>query len=431
MPIFRPVERRGAVATGSPAFNPFENPAVPLASVGFDGVWGTEQDAGEAVTVEGSLVLPIVYRCVDLLTNVIASCPLQVWRKRDLQEIDNPLFDPANDEMTYTPYELVQLSGAYMALWGNTFIFKKRDNFDRIIDLKPLYPDLVEVKVDREGSGRKIFLVKHLDAQGNPDEGRKPQVFTDFEIMHIQRLGIDGMQGLSPIQQAQRTVGTAIAGDRLAGRFLRNGSQLGGIIKIKAPLKSQAQAEGIKARWNASHAGVAAAGDVAVLDAETDYQNVTIPPDQLQFLESRRWQTTEIARMFGIPPHLVGDVEKSTSWGTGIEVQNIGFEAYTISAYTTPYEQRTTREVVNVRGQYAAFDMTKLMRGSTQERYGAYATALGAGWITGNEVRKKENMKPLKGLNKPFPPKGGAPQLTPDGQPNPGPGSPPPGSDND
>jgi HK97 family phage portal protein len=143
------------------------------------------------------------------------------------------------------------------------------------------------------------------------------------------------------------------------------------------------------------NAGVAHAGDVAVLDAETDFQSVTIPPDQLQFLESRRWQTTEIARWFGVPPHLVGDVEKSTSWGTGIEVQNVGLTTYTLRGHTDPIEQRHTREVVQTRGHRARFNLDDLMRGSTAERYTALASAVGGPWMTRNEARKGEKRMPL------------------------------------
>jgi HK97 family phage portal protein len=189
---------------------------------------------------------------------------------------------------------------------------------------------------------------------------------------------------------------------------------------VKAPLRSQTQAEGIKSRWMSNNAGVANAGNVAVLDAETDFQSVTIPPDQLQFLESRRWQTTEIARWFGVPPHLVGDVEKSTSWGTGIEQQNLGLNTYTLSGHTTPIEQRVGREVVTTRGQFAQFNLDELMRGSTQERYQALSTAVGGPWMTRNEARISENKKPLPDpdYDELLPPQGiGPSDATDDSQP--------------
>lgn len=406
MTFFR-TETRGAVASGSPTYNPFENPSTPLSSVGFDYVWGRkDNDAGITVTTDTAIALPIVYRCISLLSTVIAGCPIDVYRKSD-QELIQPfaLFDSGNTAMTYTQFELWELVVAYLCGWGNAFVYKKRNPYDGIIDLKPIYPDLVEVKPGPDGS--KVFLVKRTNDDGSIDNISKPQVFTDWEIMHIPGLGYNGLTGMSPIKYAEQTIGTAIAADKLAAKFYSAGTQLGGIIKIKVPLRNQTQADRIKARWMQKNAGVAHAGDVAILDAESDWQDVTIPPDQLQFLESRRWQTTEIARLFGIPPHLVGDVEKSTSWGTGIEQQNIGFIAYTISGWINRIEQRLTREIVATRGQYARFNLEHLMRGDTAERYQAYAQALASGWISADEIRKKEQMKPLGGQwAKPFPPAG-------------------------
>src|SRR5262249_45462575 len=231
-----------------------------------------------------------------------------------------------------------------------------------------------------------------------------PLILTTFEVMHIPGFGYNGIIGLSPIQKAHRTIGTAIAADKLAARFYSKGTLLSGVIKVKAPLASQTQADKIRNRWVQKSGGVSHGAEVAVMDAETEFQPLTIPPDSLQFLESRRWQTTEIARLFGIPPHLVGDVEKSTSWGTGIEQQNVGFVAYTIASYTERIQQRVSREIVNTRGQYAEFDLTKLMRGDTAERFTAYANGIQWGWLTRNEARAAENLEPIEGLDIPLTP---------------------------
>jgi HK97 family phage portal protein len=395
--ILRP-ERRNVVVSGSPTYNAFENPAVPLQAVGFDDVFGSNRsDAGETVTPDTASTVGTFYRCLFLLSSVVGACPIEVFRKRDHQLIENDLFDEANDEMTFTPFELMQLVMVYRLIWGDSFVYKKRDGNEQIIDLKPLYPDLVEIDFEKDpetGELRKIFKVKKRRADGSINETAKPYVYTDFDVMHIPNVGLNGVTGLSVVNCMAQSLGTAIAADKLAAKFYSKGTQLGGIIKIKAPLKNQAQAEGIKARWMSKNAGVAHAGEVAILDAETDFQSVTIPPDQLQFLESRKWQTTEIARWFGVPPHLVGDVEKSTSWGTGIETQNLGLNTYTLNGHITPIEQRFTREVVQTRGHVARFNLDSMMRGTTQERYAALATAVGGPWMSVNEARIAENKKP-------------------------------------
>lgn len=398
---------------GSPTYNPFNNPAVPLASVGFDNVYGLMQRAnnasGEAVTPDRAMALPTVWRCIGLLATVIAGCPLMTYRTKDKEPIPVPALDPANPNTTYTQFELWELVTAHLCLWGNAYIMKIRNNADAITDLKPVVPALVQVKtckVDGRHTDGKLFKVEQHDQDGKLT-GYKD--YGNWDIMHIPGLGYNGLAGMSPLQVAAQTYGTSMAADKLAARFFTNGTQLSGVINVKAPLADQTQADEIKRRWQNVNAGTGHAGMVAVLDAETSFQPLTIPPDSLQFLESREWQASELARLYGIPPHLIGDESKSTSWGTGIEQQNIGFVAYTVAGWTSRIEQRVTREIVNTRGQYATFDLVELMKGSTSERFTSYATAIQWGWMTRNEARIREDMKPLPGLDKPLQPLNMAP----------------------
>lgn len=394
MPIFRPAETR-VVASGPGTYNPFENPSVPLASVALDNAWSTQpNDSGEVVGPEQAIGIPTVYRCLSLLSTVIGSCPLKVYRgdkKEDVTHL-HKLLAVYNPEMTFTQYELMELIVIYLGIWGNAYVFKKRDAFGNIIDLKPIYPGIVCPKLNKQGV--KVFEVKHRRSDGTVDDSKPPDEYTQRDIMHIPGLGYNGLVGFSPIDIFGQTLGTAIAADRLAARFYSRGTQLGGIIKVAVPLKDDGTAEGIKRRWGSLHQGVGHAGEVAVLDAETDYQDITIPPDKLQFLESRRWESTEIARWFGIPPHLIGDVEKSTSWGSGIEQQNLGLFTYSVGGWTGRIEQRYTREIVDTRGHCAEFDVDRLMRGSMTERYAALAQATGGPWMSRNEARLRENMQP-------------------------------------
>lgn len=445
MSLFRAERREFA---GSPTYNPFENPSVPLASVGFDSVYGLLQHqnngSGEVVTPDRALALPTVWRCVGLLGTVIAGCPLMVYKDPGKKSIRVPAIDPNNTDTTYTQYELWELIVAHLALWGNAYVRKIRNASDAIVDLQPIYPGIVKVsrgKVDGKHTDGKWFRIEDGSPAGYTDYG-------NWDVMHIPGLGYDGVRGLSPLQVASQTYGTSMAADKLAAKFFSNGTQLSGVIEVKAPLADQSQADEIKRRWQNVNAGTSHAGMVAVLDAETTFQPLTIPPDSLQFLQSREWQASELARMYGIPPHLIGDESKSTSWGTGIEQQNIGFVAYTIAGWTSRIEQRVTREIVNTRGQYATFDLVELMKGSTTERFAAYAQAIQWGWMTRNEAREREDMEPLPGLNKPLQPLNLAPSdvtgpqptagLTaapadpgPDGLPQPtsGSGQPTPGKD--
>lgn len=391
--------------------NPFENPSVPLSNLGLDSFTGLLQrsDSGEPVTIDTSLTIPTMWRCVGLLSTIIAGCPLRAYKVEGKKEIFPDLLSPGNGNMRYTQFELWELVVSHIMLWGNAYILKWRDpdigidGYRPIADLRPIDPSRVEVKIDKQ-THEKIFEVTRVDENGNPIPDMHPIILTTYEVMHIPGLGYNGVIGLSPVQNSIRTLGTAMAADKLAARFYSKGTLLSGIINVKAPLADQTQADGIRERWLSRSGGVAHGAEVAVLDAETSFQPLTIPPDSLQFLESRRWQTTEIARMFGIPPHLVGDVEKTTSWGTGIEQQNIAFGSYTVSSYTNRIGQRVSREVIPMSTQFCEFDLNKIMRGSMAERFSAYAVAITAGWMTRNEARLMENKEPMKGLDVPLMP---------------------------
>lgn len=393
---------RSQFATGGATYNPFENPALPLSSVALDGVFGGGGSvAGPSVTPDSALTIPTLFRCVSLIASLIAGCPLITYRNPGKKTVLVPALDPLNSNTTYTQYELWELVLTHLLLCGNAYVLKVKNAADRVTDLRPIWPGRVSVKP--APGGGKIFYVKQVDADGKllPDA---PTKYTPDELMHIPGLGYDGLTGLSPIAYAKQTLGTAIAGDRLAARFYSNGTQLAGIIKTAVPLKSENDADEIKRKWAIKNSGLGAAGGVAVLDAETEFQPLTIPPEQLQFLESRRWQTNEIARLYGIPPHLVGDVEKSTSWGSGIEQQNTAFVAYTLAAWANRIEQRVTREVVGTRGQVSCFDFSSLLRGDMTERFNAYAIAVQWGYMTRNEARIREAWEPIDGLNEPLQP---------------------------
>lgn len=395
---------------GSPTFNPFESPAVPLASVGLDSVYGMlgrqNNSSGETVTPDRALALPTVWRCIGLLATVIAGCPLITYNNKK-KTVVVPALDPFNPDTTYTQYELWELAVSHLCLWGNAYIKKVRNQAGAIVDLQPIVPAIVRVKagkVDAKHTDGKYFAVEQWVPDGDAFVMSGTNTYGNWDIMHIAGMGYDGIRGLSPLQVAAQTYGTSMAADKLAAKFFQNGTILSGVINVKAPLADQTQADEIKRRWRNVNSGLGHAGDVAVLDAETTFQPLTIPPEALQFLESREWQSSELARMYGIPPHLIGDESKSTSWGSGIEQQNIGFVAYTIAGWTSRIEQRVSREIVNVRGEYSAFDLTELMKGSTTERFTAYAQAIQWGWMTRNEARIREDMQTLPGLDAPLTP---------------------------
>ena len=403
---------------GDPTYNPFERPSMPLASLALDGVLGGNSggDSGEQVDPLKGFAIPTAFRCIAIIATVIASLPIE---EIDDETQDAEVWTLFKNLTSYTAFEIKEIMGAHLAGWGNFFARKVYSTIPArsktLTDLVPIYPG--DVKVIRV-KGVKTYRIKKRNEDGSlavgaaSADGQANPVYDDIPagpdcpIFHVAGMGYDGLQGVCPILLAGQTFGTTIAADRLAARFYSRGQQLGGILKVKVPLTKQGQADAMKQSWRNSHGGVQNAGDVAVLDSETDFQAITIAPEALQFLQSRQWQATEVARMWGVPPHLIGELVKSTSWGAGIEQQNIGFVTYTIRGYTDRIEQRCEREFGLV-GKTYEFDLDRMLRGSMMERFQAYGQAIGWGWMLRSEARLNERMKALDpkfGLDTPLTP---------------------------
>lgn len=376
----------------------FENPSISLSDASL-----IQMFSGDTVTAAGPMISPAkafgssisAYRAIALLSGMAAGLPLKVYRYRDkVEQICRALEDPGFDR---TPFEFKELCFAHLLGWGNAYVYKRRNGFDAIDALLPIAPDRVRVKVDQQTIGQATKLFEVRDANG----AYVPM--TNREIMHVPGLGYDGVQGLSPLGVARQALGIQSAADELAARQYTSGNMIGGILTTDKALTQQ-QADAIKSRWREKMQGNRNAHDVAVLDAGMSFTATTLKPDDAQFLETRRWEVVEVARVYGLPPHMLGDVERSTSWGTGIEQQNIAMVSYTLKSWLDRFEQRVTREVVTPRTQYAEFLVDGLLRGSIAERYAAYSTGISMGFMTRNEVRVKENMQPLDGLDEPLQP---------------------------
>jgi HK97 family phage portal protein len=390
MGLFRPETRAS-----------FENPSISLSDASLIQMFSgdTQTSAGPIVSETGAISTMVsVYRAIALLSGMAAGLPLKTYRYAGKSEVlVRPLLDPGYGR---TPYELWETVMVHLLGWGNAFVHKERNAFGAIENLVPINPGRVRPKVYRPGelmpdSAVKVFEVKQPDGSYIP--------LTNYDLMHIPGLSYDGVLGLSPVGVARQAIGTQMAADDLASRQYSNGNMIGGILTTDRALTQQ-QADAIKSRWREKMQGVRHAHDVAVLDAGMSFQATTMAPEEAQFLQTRRWQTIEIARVFGIPPHLLGDVERTTSWGTGIEQQNIAFVAYTLRPWLTRIEQRISFEIVAPKTQFAEFEINGLLRGSAPERAAFYANGIQWGWLTRNEARIKENLVPIVGLDEPLTP---------------------------
>lgn len=368
-----------------------ENPTVPISSAAItELLGGAPSAAGVRVNEKTALRIVAVFRCVELIAGTCAALPLKTYRVGTRERVRLELL--ANPHPELTDFEMWELVYAHLLLWGNAYLRKMRDGSGRVRELWPIEPGRVRVDViDPTGAnpGGKVFAI--LDKNG------VYQPYTNIEILHIPGLGYDGRVGLSRIQLAHQALGTGVAAEEYAGRFFGSGSMPAGILSTDQELE-EIQADALKARWRERVAGLGHAHEIAVLDAGAKFQALAIPAKDAQLLETQEWSVTQIARLFGLPPHAIGDVEKSTSWGTGIEQQKIGMVQFTLQpSYLTRVEKRITRDLTAPFGLFAEYAVEGLLRGDSQTRAEFYDKGIKAGWLSRNSVAQKENEESVPG----------------------------------
>lgn len=379
--------------------NPFENPAIPLTDAGLLNFFGGEPtDAGVNVNEQIALRLSTVFRCVTLLSGVVGALPLKVYDHAAKKSQRIPCLEGVGG--VNTPNELWETAVVHMLLWGNAYLHKVRNPLGQIVELRLIHPQRVKPSLilpDADNPmGGKLFQVQHMEnGQWFP--------MTDFEIMHLMGPSLDGIAGMSRIHLARESLAIGLAADKLAARLFGNGNLIGGVLTVDRTLDKES-ADALKAQWRQKMAGIKHGHDIAVFDAGVKFQPIALPPEDAQFLQSRQWQTLEVCRWFGVPPHLAGEVTKSTTWGTGLEEQNTGLLKYTLQSYLTRIEQRITREIVDPQLMFAEFLVDSLLRPDMMARYQAANLAVMAGWLTRNEARVRENLPPLPGLDEPLVP---------------------------
>ena len=347
--------------------------------------------AGVDVTVESSLQSVAVFACVRILAETVASLPLVLYRRLARgkeRATDHSLYsllhDLPNPEMTSV--ELRETLMGHLALWGNAYAEIEYDNAGRVRGLWPLRADKVTPK--RQG-GRLVYVV---EMPIGPDE-----TLPSDRVMHIRGLGYDGMVGYSPIGLARQAVGLALATEEFGARFFGNGARPGMVLEHPGKLSDEAY-DRLKESWEMRHQGLSQAHRIAILEEGMKAEAIGIPPEDAQFLQTRKFQVTEIARLFRVPPHMLADLERATF--SNIEHQSLEFVIHTIRPWLVRWEQAIHRDLLseNERQTYFAEHLVAgLLRGDVASRYQAYATARQNGWMSANDIRELENMNPVDG----------------------------------
>lgn len=373
-----------------------DKPVDKAADAGYSFLFG-RTTSGKPVNERTAMQTTAVYACVRILAEAVASLPLHVYEYQDdggkKLVHDHPLYyllhDEPNPEMTSFVFRETLMS--HLLIWGNAYAQIIRDGAGRVLDLYPLLPDKMEVQRDDRGN---IYYVYSRNSDENPMFKEYGSIKLKAEdVLHIPGLGFDGLIGYSPIAMAKNAVGMTLACEEYGASFFANGANPGGVLEHPGVLKDPSK---VRESWNSVYRGVNNAHKIAVLEEGMKYQQIGIPPEEAQFLETRKFQINEIARLYRIPPHMVGDLDKSSF--SNIEQQSLEFVKYTLDPWVIRWEQSLQRSLLlpGEKGKYfIKLNVDGLLRGDYQSRMNGYAVGRQNGWFSANDIREMENMNPI------------------------------------
>ena len=370
---------------------PFLSRLFPSRASPINSFWGGTysfffgaSSSGKSVNEKTALQTTAVYACVRILAETIALLPLHTYRtspngkeKAATHPLYYLLHSEPNPEMTSFVFRETLMG--HLLLWGNAYAQIIRNGRGTVMALYPLLPN--KMLVNRTDQG---ILYYQYEKDG------QTYFLSSQDVLHIPGLGFDGLIGYSPIGMAKNAIGMAIATEEYGAKFFANGANPGGVLEHPGVVKDPAR---VRDSWNAVYQGSGNAHRVAVLEEGMKFQSIGIPPEQAQFLETRKFQLNEIARIFRIPPHMIGDLEKSSF--SNIEQQSLEFVMYTLDPWVVRWDQAMQRALFSEgekRQYFVKFNVDGLLRGDYQSRMNGYAVGRQNGWLSSNDIRELENL---------------------------------------
>lgn len=348
---------------------------------------GNPNYAGVSVGELSSLGLSAFWRATSLISGTIASLPLRTLRDTDEGRVRvGSVFDDPGGPDGPTRYEWVETVLTHLLVHGNAFLAHVFNGAGALAALVPIHPLAVSVELDADAPGGKAFRANLIDGSSRE--------FTQLDMTHVPSISTDGLRGLSLISIARNSLGTGIAGDRAAARMFGVGPMISGLVTTEEDV-SEDEAKAIKEGLDARFAGIDNAGEIAFVNRRLKFTEWTMTHADAQWLESRQFQIEEVARWTGVPPHLLMQTEKQSSWGTGVAEQNRGLSRYTLQPWTARLEQRLSRLLPSPR--FVEFDYAGLLKPAPEQEIALLIQEVGAGLITVNEARKIMNMDPIAG----------------------------------
>ena len=353
--------------------------------------------AGKVVNERTAMQTTAVYACVRILAESIAGLPLHVYayQGQGKERVpEHPLYfllhDAPNPEMTSFVFRETLMT--HLLLWGNAYAQILRDGMGRVIGLYPLLPDKMEVS--RDSRTGELYYTYTRSTEENPNFKAAGQIHLHrTDVLHIPGLGFDGLVGYSPIAMAKTAIGIALATEEYGATFFQNGARPAGVLEHPGVVKDP---EKLRESWHSVYGGTKNVGKIALLEEGVKYQQIAIPPEEAQFLQTRKFQIDEIARLYRVPPHMVGDLEKSSF--SNIEQQSLEFVKYTLNPWVVRWEQALQKALLSNRERkdyFIRFNVDGLLRGDYKSRMEGYAIGRQNGWLSANDIRSLEDMNPI------------------------------------
>src|SRR5574344_746822 len=349
--------------------------------------------SGKRVNERSAMQMTAVYSCVRILSEAVASLPLHFYKYDEngskKKAIEHPLYfllhDEPNPEMTSFVFRETLMT--HLLLWGNAYAQIIRNGKNEGIALYPQIPN--KMSGDRDENGRLYYTYYRGSDEAIKDKETTVTLHPS-DVLHIPGLGFDGLVGYSPIAMAKNAIGLAIATEEYGAKFFANGAAPSGVLEHPGTIKEPGK---VREAWQSQFGGSANSNKIAVLEEGMKYTPISISPEQAQFLETRKFQINEIARIFRVPPHMVGDLEKSSF--SNIEQQSLEFVKYTLDPWVVRWEQTLARSLLSKEEKkkyFIKFNVDGLLRGDYQSRMSGYSIGIQNGFMSPNDVRELENL---------------------------------------
>lgn len=361
---------------------------------------GSLSASGASVTPNSAMRVATVYACVRIISGAVATLPLDIKRR-----VDAKTREDASDHSLWTvirrkpnrwqtPSQFRRMMQAHLLLRGNAFAMKVVSRGE-VRELIPLHPDRVE---------RKQLDDLSLEYTYTRKDGRRVKL-AQADMFDLVGLTLDGVNGVSAITYARETIGLSLAMEDHGATTFRHGARVSAALSHPGKLGLEGQGT-LRASLDQFRSGGEQEGKTLILEEGMTYTPMAMTAEDAQWIESRKFSRTDIAMFFGVPPHMIGDTEKSTSWGTGIEQQSIGFVAYTLEDHLTMWEEAINRDLVPEAEvtMYARFNRGALVKGDLKARWEAHVKALQWGVSSPNEIRALEDQNPREGGDIYYPP---------------------------